>query len=437
MLENMRSLHPRGAANRGICVDAEGAMLGPDCVLVRRAPGGFRSIERDAASTVQKGLFDADCDDDWLFQQCRRIAEALDKGEIALAQIYGLRIPVGDLDDGQLKRLAAARFSKTFNPDEPRVPKGDPHGGEWTTGGGGGAEGSAPRPRELQIAALDDVPPSAGTAGGDWQPASTDGPPMKWEIVPRDDATTSNTPPAATTDTDPSAAGTFGFDFPTPPIPTPAGAALPTRDAGPPEDTPKIPGSRSIRQSPLPQANDAEQPPLEQPPAIPDEEPATEKQRNPIVRAVATWLGRAAVILGQAAPFDPRVRAVLAALRTVTWIAKYLPEILSYLDEPKTLTELQIAVEEPRGGYQIHHIVEAHADSDNPLANSKRFPDRINARENLVRIPKWKHVEISSWFSRPNADYGDLSPRDFLRGQDWEEQYKVGLDALRKFGVMK
>jgi hypothetical protein len=216
MLDNMRTLHPRGAANRGICVDAEGAMLGPDCVLVRRAPGGFRSIARANAAVLQKCLLDGDQDRDWLFRQCRRIADALDKGELALAQIYGLRIPVDDLDNGQLRRLAAARFSKNFDPDEPRIPKGDPHGGEWTTGGEGGAEGSAPRPRELQIAALDDVPPLAGTAGGDWQPASSGGPPMKWEIVPRDDATTGDTP-AATADTDPSAAGTLGFDFPTSP----------------------------------------------------------------------------------------------------------------------------------------------------------------------------------------------------------------------------
>jgi hypothetical protein len=208
MYDDMRRLHPRGAANRGICLDAEGAMLGPDCVLVRRTPSGFYTIDRDDASALQKCVLDADRNDDWLFQQCRRIAEALDKGEIALAQIYGLHIPINDLDDRQLNRLAATRFSKNFNPDEPRIPKGDPHGGEWTTGGEGGAQGSAPRPRELQIAALDDVPPLAGTAGGDWQPASSDGPPIKWEMVPRDDATSGNKPPTETADIDPSGAGT-------------------------------------------------------------------------------------------------------------------------------------------------------------------------------------------------------------------------------------
>src|ERR1700722_11255603 len=97
MIENMRRLHPRGAANRGICVDAKGAMFGPDCVLVRRTPAGFRAIEYEAAIAVQKCALGANVDGDWLLRQCQRIADALNKGEIALAQIYGLRIPVGEL----------------------------------------------------------------------------------------------------------------------------------------------------------------------------------------------------------------------------------------------------------------------------------------------------------------------------------------------------
>ena len=135
MLHDMRRLHSRGAANRGICVDADGAMLGPDCILVRRVARGFRAIERERASALQKCLLDAEHDGDWLFRQTQRIAEALDKGEIALAQIYGLRIPIGALDDWQLERLSIVGFAKTFNSEEPRLPRGDPHGGEWTTGG--------------------------------------------------------------------------------------------------------------------------------------------------------------------------------------------------------------------------------------------------------------------------------------------------------------
>jgi hypothetical protein len=161
MYDNMRRLHPRGAANRGICVDAEGAMLGPDCVLVRRSPGGFYTIDRDDASVLQKGLLDRDQDRDWLFRQCQRIADALNKGEIALAQIYGLYIPIGDLDDRQLQRIARAGVAETgFNPDEPRIPKGNPHGGEWSTEGGGAA--AVPSESLLADTGADDSPDIAG-----------------------------------------------------------------------------------------------------------------------------------------------------------------------------------------------------------------------------------------------------------------------------------
>ncbi|HXP05761.1 MAG TPA: hypothetical protein VN808_16690 [Stellaceae bacterium] len=132
----MRRLHPRGAASRGICVDAEGAILGPDCVLVRRTPRGFRAIDRSDAAELQKCLVAAHDDRDWLFDRCQRIADLLGKGELALAQIYGLHIPIADLDDRQLQRIARAGLTKAgFNPNEPRIPKGDPHGGEWTDGG--------------------------------------------------------------------------------------------------------------------------------------------------------------------------------------------------------------------------------------------------------------------------------------------------------------
>ena len=138
MSENMRRLHPRGATNRGICVDANGAMLGPDCILVHRTAQGFRCVDRGEAAALQDALLAEGLESDWLFGQCRRIAKALDAGETALAQIFGLRIPVDDLDRGKLKRLAtAAPFIRAnFNPDEPRVPAGQAGGGEWTAGSG-------------------------------------------------------------------------------------------------------------------------------------------------------------------------------------------------------------------------------------------------------------------------------------------------------------
>jgi hypothetical protein len=109
---------------------------------VRRTAQGCRCIAPGEAAALQQFLLGNAREPDWLFGQCRRIAKALDGGEIALAQILGLYIPVTDLDGDRLKRLAAAAplIRANFNPDEPRVPKGDPDGGQWTTGGGDEAD---------------------------------------------------------------------------------------------------------------------------------------------------------------------------------------------------------------------------------------------------------------------------------------------------------
>jgi hypothetical protein len=163
MLGNLRRLHPRGSANWGICVDAEGAMLGPDCVLVRRTSRGFRGLDREVALRLQKLLMGADRDRDWVFRRCQSIADALERGEVALAQIHGLRIPIAELDDWQLKRIALVAFARAgFNPDEPRIPKGDPNGGEWTSGNSEAVLGSDSSPLPILIG--NDNPQQ--TAGG-------------------------------------------------------------------------------------------------------------------------------------------------------------------------------------------------------------------------------------------------------------------------------
>lgn len=168
MFNDMRRLYPRGSANPGLCVDAEGAMLGSERVLVQRTLKGFRALERDEAAALQKSVLSESKDHDWLFRQCGRIADALTRGEVALAQIYGLHIPVADLDEHQLARIAPARFGKTgFDPDEPRRPKGDPHGGEWTTGlDGGGGTSASPETPALDTAATADAA-SEDSGGGD------------------------------------------------------------------------------------------------------------------------------------------------------------------------------------------------------------------------------------------------------------------------------
>lgn len=349
----MRRLYPRGSDSRGVCVDAAGATVGPHYALVSHTPSGFRPIGRAEASELQATVLIPGYPADWLFEQCRRIAEALSRGELALAEIYGLYIPVDELGDAALDRLAAAaRAAKAnFNPDQPRVPAGEPTGGEWT-----GEPGDA-KPRD------GDRQPGSGPSRG----APGDQPPVG------------------------------------------AGGDEPTSHG----------------------------PPVEYRLPIPAERPATAKDRYAVVRRTAEWLRRAAALGALAAP-EPRVKAILLTIEGTAWLVEYLPEIRSYyLDGPKSLQELQDAVDDPQPGYEIHHIVEGQYGSINPGRNSVRFGERLESRENLVRIPKWSHIDINSWYSRRNPQFGGISPRDYLRERSWEEQYSIGVRTLRDAGALE
>lgn len=168
----MRRLHPRGPSSRGIAVDAEGATLGPDCVLVRRTSDGYRCVSQDEAAGIQALLNDREDDPDRLFRQCRGITKALSERNIALAQIHGLAIPIVELDNQQLTKLAStAPFIKVnFNPDQPR----DAHG-RWadrdSTASGApsaAAQGISPRPDDAVVAPRN-TDPAVGQLAADNQ----------------------------------------------------------------------------------------------------------------------------------------------------------------------------------------------------------------------------------------------------------------------------
>jgi len=81
------------------------------------------------------------------------------------------------------------------------------------------------------------------------------------------------------------------------------------------------------------------------------------------------------------------------------WLREYRDEILANLDPPKTLQELHDAVKIPRSGTERHHIVEQGP------AEAEGFPrSQIDASDNLVRIPKQKHRQISDWYSTRNFE---------------------------------
>jgi hypothetical protein len=162
-------------------------------------------------------------------------------------------------------------------------------------------------------------------------------------------------------------------------------------------------------------------------PKIPQERPDTREGRMGFVRDAAQWVAR------NVGRYAPAVDAYFGALDQVEKIKALTDAIKSANDPAKTLEELQEPIgSDSQGGYHDHHIVGQHAE------NRARFGDSmIDSRENLVRIPVLKHIDISAWYSKGNDEFDGLSPRDYLRDKDWDEQMRVGLDRLRKHKVLK
>jgi hypothetical protein len=163
------------------------------------------------------------------------------------------------------------------------------------------------------------------------------------------------------------------------------------------------------------------------PPKVPQERPDTREGRMGFVRDAAQWVAR------NVGRYAPAVDAYFGALDQVEKINALTDAIKSANDPAKTLEELQEPIGSPsEGGYHDHHIVGQHT------GNRARFGDSlIDSQENQVRIPIVKHIDVSAWYSTGNDEFGGLAPRDYLRDKNWDEQMRVGLDILRKRGVLK
>jgi len=87
-------------------------------------------------------------------------------------------------------------------------------------------------------------------------------------------------------------------------------------------------------------------------------------------------------------------------------------------------------------GYDKHHNVEQWSRKDG-------IPEEwIESPDNIVPIPKLKDWEINRWLDSENEEYLDengmkLTPRQYIKGKQWEERRDFGLVVLRKFGVLK
>jgi hypothetical protein len=133
LFATMRRLHERGPRSRGLSVDAEGVVLGPDCVLVRRTSLGYRRANVGEIADLTRAVFGRDARLDRIPIVLTRITEALADGDLVKAQLLGLEIPINDLDDRQLARLRhTGDLVKEYDPNQPRDEQG-----RWTNHGEG------------------------------------------------------------------------------------------------------------------------------------------------------------------------------------------------------------------------------------------------------------------------------------------------------------
>jgi len=162
------------------------------------------------------------------------------------------------------------------------------------------------------------------------------------------------------------------------------------------------------------------------PPDPPKEPPKDRVSKTQAAKALAKQIARAA--LRRAGP----IGAVVTAIEAGHWLYSEWPSIRSYQDAPQSLSELQQQVGRRRPGYDDHHIVEQGA------GGREGFPrSMLDGPDNVVSIPRYKHHEITGWYTAKNPNFGGLSPRDYLRGRDWSEHVRVGQQALRQFEVLK
>ncbi|HUC60929.1 MAG TPA: hypothetical protein VMF53_03150 [Alphaproteobacteria bacterium] len=156
-----------GGDGRHPCLDGDGAYLGPGTALVERragADGRLRFAPRPEAMldhVLGKGYgFEVDCGR--IMGSLRTVARALDAGDVTLALIALVQAEIEPLPDAaaalrlenadiELRKMLArearaVQAARKYSPDQPRVPAGNPDGGQWTGEGTSNAtiEGSSP-----------------------------------------------------------------------------------------------------------------------------------------------------------------------------------------------------------------------------------------------------------------------------------------------------
>ena len=168
-LARMYRLAPRGGG--GLACDKAGVALGAaDLARVGADAGGRRRCEvrpPQGFGRILSAAYGPQPEDVILrfHRGLRRAAKAIEAGDLCLAGIETVLLRLPDLTPQALAKLAeVAELEKggTAWQDEPRVPAGQPDGGQWTTGEGAGGATTVPaRPAAPDSPRVSAPPPRA------------------------------------------------------------------------------------------------------------------------------------------------------------------------------------------------------------------------------------------------------------------------------------
>ena len=113
-------------------------------------------------------------------------------------------------------------------------------------------------------------------------------------------------------------------------------------------------------------------------PKIPKQRPPTSTERTAIAKSIAILAAEAGIA----------ATGIGETIAKPSWLYYALPSIVSYLDAPKALDELQADAAISKPGYDRHHIVEQTSAAEDGWPRKM-----IDAPDNLVSVPKMKHWE--------------------------------------------
>lgn len=117
---------------------------------------------------------------------------------------------------------------------------------------------------------------------------------------------------------------------------------------------------------------------------------------------------------------------------------KILDEWHALSDPPKTLEQLQAKPTVNKLGYDLHHIVEQNPANVEKTDIEKFTQERLDAPDNLVWIPRLKHERITAYFSsKPRNGLLGGTNRNIIKQKSFDEQRAIGLELLRREGILQ